>query len=206
VALDGIYITNIPNNPKIQVNITGGKLYILNGCNSQSSSYKADSSGTFSASLFISTKMACMNDYDYLYVNAFTNSVSYLKNGNQIILKDSSNKTSIILTPYVAPPTPVLPPAIPIFFNGNFSTNIQDTPNLLISFSNGQLSLLNGCNSQVSSYFAYSNGTFRVIGFASSAKYCSEDYDYIYTQQLSSSLSFVQSDSNHISFFDINNK
>jgi hypothetical protein len=136
ITLDGLYVTNIPNSPKIQVNITGSKLFIMNGCNSQSTTYKADSSGAFSANLFISTRMACSNDYDYLYVNAFTNSTSYQKNGNQIVLSDSTNKTSIILTPYVAPPIPVVPPAISILFNGNFTTNIQNNPNILVIFNN----------------------------------------------------------------------
>jgi len=149
--------------------------------------------------------MACVNDYDYLYTNAFTNSISYSKSGNQIIFKDSSKKSTIILSPYVyvAPPKPV---ATAVAFTGNFSTNIQNTQNLLVSFSNAQLNLLNGCNSQSSSYFAYSNGTFKVSGFASSVKYCSNDYDYIYTQKLSSSISFVQIDNDHLSLFDSNNQ
>jgi len=42
VTLDGIYVSNLQSNSNIQINITGNKLYLVNGCNSQSTSYKAD--------------------------------------------------------------------------------------------------------------------------------------------------------------------
>ncbi len=79
---------------------------LLNGCNSQSSVYQAYSNGTVNFNLFTSTLKYCVNDFDNKYTYALTQSVSYVQMNNQIIFKNASGITTIILTPWVPKPQP----------------------------------------------------------------------------------------------------
>ncbi len=70
----------------------------MNGCNSQRSNYKAFSNGSITFNSFVSTRIACANNFDFQYTNALVQSVTYVQSRNQIILRNSAGSTTIILT------------------------------------------------------------------------------------------------------------
>jgi hypothetical protein len=52
---------------------------------------------------FAGTKISCMTDFDYLYLNALTDSDRYLYNRNEITFRDDTGKITIVLTLIPAP-------------------------------------------------------------------------------------------------------
>ncbi len=49
----------------------------MNGCNSYGTNYTANSDGSITFGDFIGTEKSCINDYDYLYLNALSYSISF---------------------------------------------------------------------------------------------------------------------------------
>lgn len=153
---------------------SSNKVTILNGCNVQSATYKATDDGYIYFGAFISTRMYCQNDKDSIYTSALTNSVRFILRGDALTLRSSSGQQTLLLAPYVntttvtspvvTPPvvTPVVTPVEVknVVFVGNYSTNIRNDSDLIISLSSDQrVNILNGCNSYGSNYSAFSNGS-----------------------------------------------
>lgn len=166
------------------IKFISNQVSILNGCNSYSGSYEADSLGNIVFKQMIGTLMACEQDNDNLYTKALSNSVTYQANGSQIIFKDINKSVTIILT---------LLKADYLKLSGKYSTNLPDDNDLLVEFVDNNVNILNGCNSQSSTYQAFSNGTIIFNTFISTLKYCTIDFDSKYSSALTNSVSFVQS-------------
>jgi hypothetical protein len=78
---------------------------------------------------FKSTKRACFGDKDRIYLNALNSGVSFKINSlNQIIIKNGSGVTTIILTPYVTQAPK------PVTFSDTYKPNLNDNPEALIKF------------------------------------------------------------------------
>lgn len=67
----------------------------------------------------------------------------------------------------------------------------MDDPDIKITFKNNRVSILNGCNTQGSSYKAYQNGTVNFGSFFGTLIFCQIDYDNIYVNALASAVSYV---------------
>ncbi len=89
VTFEGNYTTSIPNDPDLIIKFNpNNQVSILNGCNTYSGSYEADSLGNIVFKQFIGTLKACSVDFDNLYTKALSNSVTYSTSGNKIIFRD----------------------------------------------------------------------------------------------------------------------
>lgn len=189
VTFEGNYTTSIPNDPDFLVRFSGSQVSLLNGCNSFSGSYEADSLGNIVFRQFAGTLKACSVDNDGLYTRALTNSVSYETNGSKIILRDSKKEETMVLS---------LLRADFVKLSGKYSTNLPDDSDLLVEFTESTVSILNGCNAQSATYQAFSNASISFTPFISTLKFCAIDYDSKYTSALGSSQSFVQNSNSQI--------
>jgi hypothetical protein len=77
--------------------------------------------------------------------------VSWRRIGNQILLKQISGASTIVLIPYVLRGSAVT-------FNGKYLTNMVKISNLQIEFNGSRLSISNGCNIHSTDYTANSLG------------------------------------------------
>ncbi len=201
VVFSNTYKPNLNDDSDLLIRFdSSNKVNIINGCNSQSGTYKASDDGSISFGVFISTRMFCQNDKDSVYTNALTNSATFKLQGDQITLFSRSGQQTLLLTPFVAPPVvtpPVISPPVVIsspsrrisFLSGNYSTDIKNDVDLLVSFANdGKASILNGCNSFNTEYFAFSNGSVLFNEFVGTFKYCRNDNDYLYLNALGDSV------------------
>jgi heat shock protein HslJ len=124
VTFNGVYRSNIVPNSNVDITLkSDGKVSILGGCNSQSSTYKAYKDNSISFSPFVSTKKFCQNDQDYLYTNVLKNAKFYSASGNRITLKDKNSKTIAILT--LIKKLPTVPTSVNLFFNGKYTSNLD---------------------------------------------------------------------------------
>lgn len=189
VTFEGNYTTSIPNDPDFLVKFSGSQVSLVNGCNSFSGSYEADSLGNIVFKQLVGTLRACSVDNDGLYTKALSNSVSYETNGSRIILRDSKKEETMVLS---------LLRADFVKLNGKFSTNLPDDSDLLVEFSESTVNILNGCNAQSATYQAFSNASISFTPFISTLKFCPIDHDSKYTSALASSQSFVQNSNSQI--------
>ena len=176
VVFEGNYSTNILSDPDLFIRFSGNQVNIINGCNSYSGQYQADSTGSVQFKPMIGTLKACSTDFDSLYTKAISNSVTFTTDGNTIVFRDINKGETITLT---------LLKADPIQLSGKYSTNLRNDPNILIEFAENRVSLVNGCNAQNALYKAFSNGTIIVNLFQSTLKFCLNDNDGVYTKALS---------------------
>lgn len=175
VKFNNTYKPNLTDDNDLLIKLDqNNKITLLNGCNSQSATYKAADDGSISFTAFISTRMYCQNDKDSIYTSALTNSVKYISQGDRLVLMNASGQQTLILTPYTVPvivnppvvtPPVVNPPVIPVkvekvSFSGNYTASIKNDSDIVISFGiSYKLSILNGCNVYNTNYTAYSNGS-----------------------------------------------
>lgn len=189
VTFEGNYTTSIPNDPDFLVRFSGSQVSLLNGCNSFTGSYEADSLGNIVFKQLAGTLKACSVDNDGLYTKALSNSVSYETNGSRIILRDSKKEETMVLN---------LLRADFVKLSGKYSTNLPDDSDLLVEFSDSTVNILNGCNAQSATYQAFSNASISFTPFLSTLKFCPNDHDSKYTSALGSSQSFVQNSNSQI--------
>ena len=72
---------------------------------------------------------ACFGDEESIYLNALNSGVSFKINSlNQIIIKNGSGDTTIILTPYVTQAPK------PVTFSGTYQPNLDGNSEALIKF------------------------------------------------------------------------
>ncbi len=136
---------------------------LLNGCNLNTATYEAFDDGSIRFTQFLSTRKYCQDDKDSVYTSALASSTKYVVQNDKLTLLTSTDKETLVLTPYVAPPVVIAPPVAskPVYFSGNYTTDITATKQLTILFNlNSTISIMNGCNSYSSTYRAYSNGSF----------------------------------------------
>ncbi len=169
---------------------------LLNGCNLNTATYEAYDDGSIKFTQFLSTRKLCQNDKDSVYTSALSSSAKYVIQNDKLTLFTATDKQSLVLTRYVAPPVIIAPPiSKPVYFSGNYTTDITATKQITISFNvNSSISILNGCNSYSSTYRAFANGSFSVNEFIGTLKYCQMDNDYLYLNALADAVAFVESD------------
>ena len=79
--------------------------------------------------VFTIINRACFGDEESIYLNALNSGVSFKINSlNQIIIKNGSGDTTIILTPYVTQAPK------PVTFSDTYKPNLNDNPEALIKF------------------------------------------------------------------------
>jgi heat shock protein HslJ len=72
----------------VKIKILRNTISIINGCNSHSATYQADSKGRINFGVFRSTLKFCIIDKDAIYLNLFKSSVSYSISSQIITLKN----------------------------------------------------------------------------------------------------------------------
>jgi heat shock protein HslJ len=209
VVFDNTYKPNFNEDSDLLIRLdSSGRVSIVNGCNLQSGSYKANDDGSIKFSSFISTRIFCLNDKDSVYINALNNSLTFKQQGNQITLFSRSGQQTLSLTPIIE--IPLVSSNIAnltltrrVFFPaGNYEPSIKNDSDLLVAFTNdAKVSILNGCNVFSSDYFAYTNGSVQFSDFAGSQKYCRNDNDYFYLNALGDAYTYTLN-GNQITFRD----
>lgn len=114
VIFSGNYRTNIPNDSDLLIRFNSTGISVVNGCNSHQANYNAYSNNTIAFSPFASTRIACANDFDSLYLQALIASVSFSQSSNQIVLRNANGLVTIILTSTVVTPQP---PSVKFFYS-----------------------------------------------------------------------------------------
>lgn len=92
VVFEGNYSTSILSDPDIIINFSASQIRILNGCNSFSGQYQADSTGSIKFGPMAGTLKACSTDFDSQYTNAISNSVAFTNEANTIVFRDADKK------------------------------------------------------------------------------------------------------------------
>lgn len=177
-------MSDLLSNSSIQIKFDSKSVSISGGCNSLSASYQAYENKSIIIGEFSGSNNSCRIDNDRQIVDGLRNSVSYsISSDNRISLFDSLSKKIDTLS--------IAPVAKPVTFDGNYSTNIPNDPDIIIKFNqNNQVNIINGCNSYTGSYEANSLGSIVFKQFIGTLKACSIDFDSLYTKSLSNSVSY----------------
>lgn len=123
VTFEGNYTTSIPNDSDLIIKFASNQVSILNGCNSYSGTYEADSLGNIAFKQMAGTLKACSVDFDNLYTKALSNSVYYEASGSKIIFRDINKAETVTFT---------LLKADFVKLSGKYSTNLLDDSDLLV--------------------------------------------------------------------------
>lgn len=93
LSLKGTYKpTNINNDNDLLIVFEDGEsVRIQNGCNIHSGIYNAFGNGTVTIGKFFSTRRACREDFDKIYLDALTKTDNYLKDNQNLILRNGAN-------------------------------------------------------------------------------------------------------------------
>ena len=93
VSFSGTYKpTNINNDKDLLIVFEDGEsVSIQNGCNIHSGIYSAFENGTVTIGKFFSTRRACREDFDKVYLDALTTSGNFVRENKNLVLKNGVN-------------------------------------------------------------------------------------------------------------------
>lgn len=192
------------------MNITSTTITIK-GCNTNTFTYRALEDGTISFGPVASTKKACPQDYDSIYVNSVIRSKRYENQNPDLTLYFQSEDKTITWAIgkldsnlVIEPPIYPLPKIVPLD-QGNYKiriigSNLSTLPFTISRNTDGTDSFgFVGCNSNLYTYQAYSDGQLQVSSTGiSTLKFCADDKDSFYGGLLAKSVYYRRNGDRYI--------